>query len=83
VNGPADGIPTDVYVRHSGDAGQTWSSPQLIKSFDFSKAPVARGYFVGDYQGLEAIGARDLVAFFGVAGKKRESADVYSMRLSR
>jgi hypothetical protein len=81
--GPADGIPTDVYIRHSGDRGATWSTPQRIKSFDLSKAPVARGYFVGDYQGLEARGAKGLIAFFGVAGSTPDSADVYSMRLTR
>jgi hypothetical protein len=82
-NTPAKGIPTDVYVRHSSDRGSTWSAPQLLKSYDFANAPVARGYFVGDYQGLEPHGARGLIAFFGVAGNTPESADVYSIRLSR
>ena len=82
-NTAARGIPTDVYIRHSGDHGTTWSAPQRIYSYDFANAPVARGYFVGDYQGLEAQGARGLIAFFGVAGNSRESADVYSMRLTR
>jgi BNR repeat-like domain len=83
VTGSRDGIPTDAYIRHSADAGRTWSTPQQIASFDFTNAPVARGHFVGDYQGLEAIGAKDLIAFFGVAGKQRDSAEVYSVRLSR
>jgi hypothetical protein len=83
VSGPADGIPTDVYIRHSGDAGRTWSTPLAIASYDFAKAPVARGYFVGDYQGLEPIGAKDLIAFIGVAGNTPESAEVYSIRLHR
>jgi Neuraminidase (sialidase) len=83
VSGSRDGIPTDVYIRHSGDAGRTWSTPQKIASYDFSKAPIARGYFVGDYQGLEPIGPKDLIAFFGVAGTRRETANVYSVRLSR
>ena len=81
--GPGDGIPTDVYLRHSNDAGQTWSTPQLLTTFDFSKAPVARGYFVGDYQGLEAIGPRGLLAFIGVTGSTPETADVVSIGLSR
>ena len=66
-NTAAPGIPTDVYFRHSGDGGQTWSSPQKLATFDFANAPIARGQFVGDYQGLAAIGAHDLLAFFGVA----------------
>jgi hypothetical protein len=82
-NTTAAGIPTDVYIRHSGDRGATWSTPQRIKSYDFANAPVARGYFVGDYQGLEPHGARGLIAFFGVAGSTSNTADVYSVRLTR
>jgi Neuraminidase (sialidase) len=82
-NDASPGIPTDVYLRHSADGGLTWSTPQLLASFDFANAPVSRGYFVGDYQGLEPRGARGLVAFFGVAGSDEESADVYSIRLTR
>jgi hypothetical protein len=79
-----DGIPTDVYLRHSGDGGRTWSSPQRIYTFDFANAPpTERGYFVGDYQGLAAIGAHDLLAFFGVAGNKEATANVESIRLRR
>jgi hypothetical protein len=77
------GIPTDVYLRHSADGGATWSAPQQLTSFDLANAPVARGYFVGDYQGLTAIGPRDLLAFFGVAGTTPKSANVISIRLSR
>jgi hypothetical protein len=77
------GIPTDVYLRHSGDGGRTWSAPQLLTSFDFAKAPIARGYFVGDYQGLAPIGDDDLLAFFGVTGNEEDSANVLSIRLRR
>jgi hypothetical protein len=77
------GIPTDVYLRHSSDGGRTWSAPQLLTSFDFANAPFARGYFVGDYQGLAAIGANDLIAFFGVTGGQPNTADIKSIRLNR
>src|SRR3954447_12577259 len=76
-------IPTDVYIRHSGDRGATWSEPQRIASFDMANAPVARGHFVGDYQGLEARGAKGLIAFFGVAGSTPDSANVDSIKLTR
>jgi hypothetical protein len=77
------GIPTDVYLRHSADGGRTWSAPQLLTSFDFANAPVARGHFVGDYQGLAPIGDKDLLAFFGVAGNTADSSNVLSIRLRR
>jgi hypothetical protein len=82
-NDDADGIPTDVYLRHSGDGGQTWSGPQLLASFDFATAPVARGHFLGDYMGLEAIGPSDLIALFGVTDATPDSANIVSIRLSR
>jgi hypothetical protein len=82
-NDSAAGIPTDVYLRHSSDQGKTWSDPQLLTSFDFANAPISRGYFVGDYQGLAAIGASDLLAFIGVTGDNPQSANVLSIRLSR
>jgi len=77
------GIPTDVYLRHSGDGGRTWSDPQLLTSFDFATTPIARGYFVRDYQGLAAIGPTGLLAFFGVTDATEESANVTSIRLHR
>jgi hypothetical protein len=82
-NDATPGIPTDVYLRHSGDGGRTWRDPQKLASFDFANAPIARGYFVGDYQGLAAIGAKDLLAFFGVTDANPESSNVVSIRLSR
>ena len=82
-NDSRSGIPTDVYLRHSGDGGATWSAPQLLTSFDLANAPISRGYFVGDYQGLAPIGPRGLLAFFGVTGNRPESANVLSIRLNR
>jgi hypothetical protein len=76
-------IPTDVYLRHSGDGGATWSAPQVLASFDLANAPITRGYFVGDYQVLAPIGANGLLAFFGVTGNRPESANVLSIRLNR
>jgi hypothetical protein len=80
-NTSAPGIPTDVYFRHSGNGGATWSSPQKLAAFDFATAPVARGLFVGDYQGLAAIGPRDFLAFFGVTDDSPDSSNVTSIRL--
>jgi hypothetical protein len=82
-NTPDPGIPTDVYLRHSADGGRSWSAPQLLYSFDFANAPVARGLFLGDYMGLEAVGANGLIALFSVTGTTAESADVISIRLTR
>jgi hypothetical protein len=82
-NDSGPGIPTDVYLRHSGDGGDTWSAPKLLTSFDLANAPISRGYFVGDYQGLAPIGPTGLLAFFGVTGTTPESANVMSIQLNR
>jgi hypothetical protein len=53
----ADGaLTTDYWIVHSHDGGATWTEDHLAGPFDMHQAPYARGYFVGDYQGLDAQG---------------------------
>ena len=48
-------LTTDHWIAHSHDGGATWaSSDQVGPSFDLHQAPYARGYFVGDYQGVDS-----------------------------
>jgi hypothetical protein len=52
-NTPAPGLDTDYFVVVSHDGGATWDESQITPtSFDDTTAPIARGYFLGDYQGL-------------------------------
>ena len=52
-NTPDPGFLTDYFVVVSKDGGATWTESQITpESFDDETAPVARGYFLGDYQGL-------------------------------
>lgn len=46
---------TDTWLTRSRD-GLAWRESRVSKPFDLAKAPVARGFFVGDYQGLVSIG---------------------------
>ena len=49
--------PTDYWAEYSTDGGATWGGEQHIAGpFDLSTAPVARGFFLGDYEGLAAKG---------------------------
>jgi Neuraminidase (sialidase) len=73
------GLPTDVWLTHSHDGGATWSEQHAYGPFDMEKAPVARGWFLGDYQGLAAID-RDLILFFSVATGAEDSADIIAIR---
>ena len=48
-------LETDVWMVRSTDGGATWREERVTdESFDMRSAPVARGYFVGDYIGLAA-----------------------------
>ena len=49
-------LTTDHWIVHSHDGGATWTENHLGGPFDLHQAPYARGYFVGDYQGLDAQG---------------------------
>ncbi|MFL6130761.1 MAG: sialidase family protein [Mycobacteriales bacterium] len=78
-NTAAPGALTDVFLAHSHDGGVTWSEQHLGGPFDMENAPFARGYFLGDYQGLTAIG-RDFLAFFSVSTAADNSADAVAVR---
>src|SRR5215472_10457939 len=56
--------PTDYWIEFSTDGGATWGGEQhLAGSFDLSTAPVARGFFLGDYEGLQPSGSGFLAVF--------------------
>ncbi|GLZ35117.1 hypothetical protein Lesp02_73040 [Lentzea sp. NBRC 105346] len=50
-------LDTDVWVLRSSNGGASWSEERVTpSSFDMRQAPFARGFFVGDYEGLAATG---------------------------
>jgi hypothetical protein len=56
--------PTDYWVKYSTDGGASFGNEQHIAgSFDLSTAPVARGFFLGDYEGLQPSGSGFLAVF--------------------
>lgn len=55
--GQTANLPTDYWVSYSIDGGATWGGEQHIAgSFDSRTAPIARGFFLGDYEGLQPSG---------------------------
>jgi hypothetical protein len=56
---------TDYWFRASTDGGASWGNSQRVTptSFDMKTAPVARGFFVGDYEGLDHAGSTFKVFF--------------------
>jgi hypothetical protein len=63
-NTPAPGLPTDAFIVHchpsatvSCTSPADWEETQLTPaSFNMENAPVARGFFTGDYEGLAVVG---------------------------
>jgi len=51
------------WLAVSADGGATWQESALAGPFDLHTAPVAQGYFLGDYQGLAWDGAA-FISFF-------------------
>jgi len=54
-NTPAAGVPTDYWLVHChADCTNpgNWSETHVAGPFDIETAPFARGYFLGDYEGL-------------------------------
>jgi len=62
-NTAAAGVPTDYWLVRcpatSVDCTNPakWSETQVAGSFDIETAPISRGYFLGDYEGLTTVGS--------------------------
>jgi hypothetical protein len=68
--GDAGTLMTDVWSLTSTDGGSTWTEDRVTPtSFDFRSAPVARGFFLGDYQGLGFADGGTLPGFKAVFGE--------------
>jgi photosystem II stability/assembly factor-like uncharacterized protein len=78
-------LDTDYWLVHSHDRGATWSENHIAGPFDMKSAPDSpgRGFFVGDYEGLTAIGD-SFVPFFVQANSGNQAgnaSDVYFTRV--
>lgn len=80
-NTPATGAPTDYWLTHCHTActnPANWSETHVGGPFDMEIAPVARGFFLGDYEGLTTIGNK-FVPFFiqGNTGNTANRTDAF------
>jgi hypothetical protein len=56
--------PIDYQVIYSSNGGASFSAPaQVAGPFDLMSAPVARGFFLGDYEGLQSTGTGFIALF--------------------
>jgi hypothetical protein len=79
-------LPTDAFIVHchpstsvSCTSAADWASETRLTptSFDLSRAPVARGFFLGDYMGLTVDGNR-FVPVFIQAGPAAGTSDAFA-----
>jgi BNR/Asp-box repeat len=73
-------LDTDYWVTRSRDGGATFSSRERItpQSFDMRSAPIARGFFVGDYEGLASEGAFKPLFVQANTGNTANPTDAFS-----
>jgi BNR repeat-like domain len=71
-------LPTDYWLLRSKDGGKTWRESRVTGPFDLSTAPVARGLFLGDYQGLTSIGPIFVPFYVQTTGDLNNRNDVFS-----
>jgi hypothetical protein len=87
-NTPDAGVPTDYWLVRcpstSGDCTNpaNWSETHVAGPFDIETAPVAQGYFLGDYAGLTTVGSdfNTFLPFFVQTntGNTRNQTDVFT-----
>jgi len=61
---PASILPTDTWFRRTNGPGVAFSHEEHLGRFNMLMAPVAGGFFVGDYEGLVAQQDNSFLAFF-------------------
>jgi len=87
-NTPAAGALTDYWIVHChSDCARaaSWGSEARISpsSFDIETAPVARGFFLGDYQGLTSVGNQFLPFFIQAnSGNTANRTDAFATTVS-
>jgi hypothetical protein len=71
---------TDYWIRTSTDGGATWTPSQRVTptSFDMKKAPIARGFFTGDYEGLDHAGDTFKMFFVQTNSAAGNPTDVFA-----
>jgi hypothetical protein len=78
-------LETDYWIvrcRSSCDDPLRWSETHVAGPFDMQNAPLSRGYFVGDYEGLAGLG-QGFIAFFVAtnSGDVNNRTDVFAARI--
>ncbi|MEP7207206.1 MAG: sialidase family protein [Casimicrobiaceae bacterium] len=68
-------LPTEHWLTRSTD-GVVWREIHVAGPFDLATAPVAQGYFLGDYQGLATAGSTFLPFFAATTSDPANPTDI-------
>jgi hypothetical protein len=68
---------TDYRITHSSDGVNFAPSQTVGAPFDMKTAPVARGFFLGDYEGLDHLGDSFHLFFARTTGSATNRTDIY------
>jgi len=68
-------LTTSTWLAPSHDGGQTWTETKIGGDYDMTRAPIARGYFLGDYDALGAAGTTFTPIFPQTTGTTGPAAD--------
>jgi hypothetical protein len=82
-NTAAPGLPTDYWFTScssSCTSSTSWQETHVNGSFDMENAPVARGYFLGDYEGIATAGTT-FHLLFARSGAAPNTSDVVLAQL--
>ena len=75
-------LATEKWLAVSTDGGATWREQRVADPFDLTMAPIAGGYFLGDYQGLVASGAAFVPVYVQTTGAAAANrTDVFAQRI--
>ena len=82
VSGDAP-LSADVWFAQSADRGQTWTQAHVAGPTDLRTAPLPGHNYVGEYQGLAALGDNDFAASFTLASPyaKDGPTDIFFARI--
>ena len=69
-------LPTDYWLTQSAD-GITWQETHVAGPFDLLRAPIAGGYFLGDYQSLASRGGLFVALFAQTTWEIGNPTDIY------
>lgn len=73
-------LPADYWLARSRDGGRSWTETHLAGPFDLKAAPVAGGYFLGDYMGLASAAGEFLALHVRTTGNPVDLTNVYLAR---